>query len=53
MKTEIYKFCPGIMISYVEAVVKSIEDLEEVVTYAAYKSKNQRRRSIEFEKELL
>ena len=52
-KTENYKFCPGIMISYVEVVVKSIESLEQVVMYAPYKSKLLQRRSVEFEKELL
>jgi hypothetical protein len=34
MKNENYKFCPGIMISYVEVVVKIIEGLEQVVIYA-------------------
>ena len=52
-KTENYKFCSGIMISYVEAVVKSIEGFEQVVTYAPYKSKLLQRKSVEFEKELL
>ena len=53
MKNENSKFCPGIMISYVEAVVKSIEGFEQVVTYAPYKSKLLQRKSVEFEKELL
>jgi len=34
MKNENYKFCPGIMISYVEAVVKIIEGFKQVVIYA-------------------
>ena len=46
-KTENYKFCPSIMISYVEAVGKSIEDFEQVVMYAPYKSKYLRRRFLE------
>ena len=41
------------MISYVEAVIKSIEGLKQVVTYAPYKSEYLQRRSVEFEKELL
>ena len=45
--SENHKIYLGIMISYVEAVVKNWEGFTQVVTDASYKSKHLRRRSIE------
>ena len=45
--SENHKIYLGIMISYVEAVVKNWEGFTQVVTDAPYKSKHLRRRSIE------
>ena len=47
MKSENHKICHDIMITYLEAVVKNWEVFAQVVTYALYKSKHFRRRSIE------
>ena len=42
-KSENHETCWDIVISYVEAMIKILEDFVHVVTYDAYKSKNLRR----------
>ena len=46
-KSENHKICRGIMISYAVAKVKNWEGFAQVITYAPYKSKHLRRRSME------